>query len=96
MKGVSVNDDPKCFPEYVSSGLRGPINDAAQLNNVTNGIMQIMLKSQGINILRDGYSRELKFGEIEKLSLGSPAFGGCTPIKAVILTDRGSSTFSFE
>jgi len=96
LTGVSVNDDPKCFPEYVSNGLNGPINDAAALNNLTNGIMQILLKSQGISILRNGYSKELKLGEIEKLSLGSPSFGGCSPVKVVITTDRGSSTFNFE
>jgi hypothetical protein len=96
LTGVSVNDDPKCFPEYVSNGINGPINDAAALNSFTNGVMQILLKSQGITILRNGYSRELKLGEIEKLSLGSPSFGGCTPVKVVVTTDHGSSTFNFE
>jgi GYF domain 2 len=96
LTSVSVNDDPKCFPEYNSSGIGGPINDQAALNNFTNGVMQIMLKSQGINILRTGYSRSLKLGEIEKLSLGSPSFGGCTPVKVVITTDHGSSTFNFN
>jgi hypothetical protein len=96
LTGVSVNDDPKCFPEYVSNGINKPINDAAALNSFTNGVMQLLLTSQGISILRNGYSKELKLGEIEKLSLGSPAFGGCTPVKVVITTDHGSSTFNFE
>jgi hypothetical protein len=89
LTSVSVNDDPKCFPEYAGG-------NSERVINVMNGIMQIMLKSQGISILRDGYSRELKLGEIEKLSLGSPSLGGCTPVKAVITTDHGSSTFNFE
>jgi hypothetical protein len=89
LTSVSVNDNPKCFPEYGGG-------NSEPLSNFMNGMMQIMLKSQGINILRDGYSRELKLGEIEKLSLGSPSFGGCTPVKVVVVTDHGSSTFNFE
>ena len=89
LTGVSVNDDPKCFPEYGQSG-------SEPIANAMNGMMEIVMKAKGINVLRDGYSRELRLGQVEKLSLGSPSFGACSPVKVVITTDSGSSTFNFE
>jgi hypothetical protein len=97
--GALVNDDPKCIPEYdtkVPFKQADPGLTPQQYASMMNGIMKVLLVTKGINILTPGYSKELKFGEIEKLSLGSSAFGGCDPVKLVVTTDHGSSTFNFE
>jgi hypothetical protein len=97
LTGVSVNDDPKCFPEYRGKfSLKQTAETPEQTVGMMNGFLKIMMQSKGINVLSEGYSKTLKLGEIEKLSLGSPQLGGCTPAKAVITTDRGSSSFTFE
>lgn len=92
LTGVSVNDNPRCFPEYKMTGNK----DLDGFNGLNMVMMNLVYMSKGISTMKDGYSKELKLGEVERIGLGSPKFGGCVPVKVTVTTDRSTSTFYFE
>lgn len=63
VKGILVNDDPKCLNMDVSTYKVGT---------------------------------PLKLGEVQQFGLGIHGFNACEPVKVVITTDRGESTYRFD